>query len=48
MVLSLAPGRPIVGKSSGTLIRGNIIGKGTRSEILAAGAVVEGTQAAAL
>lgn len=37
----------VTGKSPGTLIRGNIVGKGKQGDILAAGAVVEGNHPAA-
>lgn len=36
----------VAGKSPGSLIRGNIVGKGTQGEILAPGATVEGNQSA--
>jgi hypothetical protein len=43
----MAAGIEVTGKSPGTLIRGNIVGKGTRGDILAPGAAVEGNHAAA-
>jgi polygalacturonase len=36
----------VVGRSPGTLIRGNLVGKGSRGEILATGAILEGNHAA--
>jgi hypothetical protein len=36
----------VAGRSPGTLIRGNIVGKGSKGDILAPGATVEGNQAA--
>jgi hypothetical protein len=36
----------VVGRSPGTLIRGNLVGKGTRGDILAPGAMVEGNHPA--
>ena len=37
----------VTGKSPGTLIRGNLVGKGTQGDILAPGATVEGNHATA-
>jgi hypothetical protein len=37
----------VAGKSPGTVVRGNIVGKGTMGDILAPGAVVEGNDPAA-
>jgi parallel beta-helix repeat protein len=36
----------VVGHSPGTLIRGNLVGKGKRGDILAPGAILEGNHAA--
>lgn len=36
----------VAGKSPGTMIRGNLVGKGTQGDILAPGATVEGNQVA--
>jgi parallel beta-helix repeat protein len=37
----------VAGKSPGTVVRGNLVGKGTQGDIVAPGATLEGNHAAA-